>query len=63
MPEGRDGVVTDEEVCPVCKGTRVVERRTCAPSCRLRHAEECPVVRKVACAMCEKRELGEDLNA
>lgn len=55
--------MTDEEVCQVCQGTRMVERRTCAPTCRLRHAEECPVVRKVACPMCEKRELGEDLNA
>lgn len=55
--------MADEEECSMCKGERVVERRTCAPSCRLRHAPECPIVRKVACPMCEKRELGEDLNA
>lgn len=53
-----------DEECELCKGERVREIRVCVSGCRpWRHEEACPVTRKVPCPMCEKRELGEDLNA
>lgn len=57
-------MTTEEDECRVCRGERVVETRSCVPGCRpWRHRAECPVKVKVPCAMCETRELGEDLNA
>lgn len=53
----------EEDECPVCDGARVTAVRVCKPECALRHAPGCPVLRLVPCPMCEKRELGEDLNA
>lgn len=51
----------DDEICARCGDTGLVELRRCTPSCRLRHAPECPVTIKTKCPACEKAELGDDL--